>query len=163
VGCQRNAPAALPPGKTRYPLYRRPGGPQGRSGRGRKISPPTRFDPRTVQPVALRYTDCAIPAHNRAKGRRLRAVLFKLPIPHPGSSFSLDPIESIWVARLCKTRRNEASHDIGATETHPLCFVRWDTSLGGVVVKMPMCQCWLLWCLMCIICYPCVMCTSDSE
>ena len=30
-----------PPGKTRYPLYRRLGRPQGRSGRVRKISPPT--------------------------------------------------------------------------------------------------------------------------
>ena len=29
------------PGKTRYPLYRRLGGPQGRSGQVRKISPPT--------------------------------------------------------------------------------------------------------------------------
>ena len=28
VGGQRHAPAALPPGKTRYPLYRRLGGPQ---------------------------------------------------------------------------------------------------------------------------------------
>ena len=41
VGGQRHAPAALPPGKTRYPLYRSLGGPQGRSGRVRKISPPT--------------------------------------------------------------------------------------------------------------------------
>jgi hypothetical protein len=63
VGGQRHAPAALPPGKTRYPLYRRLGGPQGRSGQVRKISPPTGFDPRTVQPVASRYTDWAIPAH----------------------------------------------------------------------------------------------------
>jgi hypothetical protein len=31
----------LPPGKTRYPLYRRLGEPQGRSWRVRKISPPT--------------------------------------------------------------------------------------------------------------------------
>ena len=38
---QHHAPAALPPGKTRYSLYRRLGGPQGRSGRVRKISPPT--------------------------------------------------------------------------------------------------------------------------
>ena len=30
VGGQRHAPAALPPGKTRYPLYRRLGGPLGR-------------------------------------------------------------------------------------------------------------------------------------
>ena len=44
-----------PRGKNRYPLYmyRRMGGPQGRSGRVRKISPPPGFDPRTVQPVAI--------------------------------------------------------------------------------------------------------------
>ena len=60
VGGQQHAPAALPPGKTRYPLYRRRGGPQGRSGRVRKISSPPGFDPRTVQPVASSYTDCAI-------------------------------------------------------------------------------------------------------
>jgi len=35
----------LPPGKTRYPLHRRLGGPQGPSGRVRKISPPTRIRP----------------------------------------------------------------------------------------------------------------------
>ena len=33
MGGQRHAPAALPPGKTRYPLCRRPGGTQGWSGR----------------------------------------------------------------------------------------------------------------------------------
>ena len=62
VGGQRHTSAALPPGKTRYALYRRLGGPQGRSGRVRKISTPPGFDPWTVQPVAIRYTDCAIPA-----------------------------------------------------------------------------------------------------
>jgi len=39
VGGQRHSPAALPPGKTRYPSYRRLGGPKGRSGRVRKILP----------------------------------------------------------------------------------------------------------------------------
>ena len=34
-------PRSLPPVKTRYPLYRRLGGPQGWSGQVRKISPPT--------------------------------------------------------------------------------------------------------------------------
>ena len=48
---------SLPPGKTRYTLYRRLGGPQGRSGTMRKISPPPGFDPWAVQPVASRYTD----------------------------------------------------------------------------------------------------------
>ena len=50
---------SLPPKKTRYPLYRRLGGPQGRSGQVRKISPPPGFDSRTFQPVASRYTDYA--------------------------------------------------------------------------------------------------------
>ena len=50
---------SLPPGKTRYPLNRRLVGPQSRSGQVRKISPPKGFDPRTVQPVASRYTDYA--------------------------------------------------------------------------------------------------------
>ena len=50
---------SLPPGKTRYPLYRRLGGPLGRSGQVRKISPLPEFDPRTVQPVASCYTDYA--------------------------------------------------------------------------------------------------------
>jgi len=42
----------------------RPGRPQGRCGRVRKISPTPGFYPRTVQPVASRYTDRAIPAHH---------------------------------------------------------------------------------------------------
>ena len=57
VDDERHAPVALPSGKTRYPLYRRLGGPQGRYRRVRKISPPLGFDPRSVQPVARRYTD----------------------------------------------------------------------------------------------------------
>jgi hypothetical protein len=40
VGGQRHGTAALPPGMTRYLLYRRLGGPQVRSGRVLKISPP---------------------------------------------------------------------------------------------------------------------------
>jgi len=50
---------SLPPGKTRYPSYRRLGGLQGRSGQVRKISPQPGFDPRTVQHVVSRYTDWA--------------------------------------------------------------------------------------------------------
>jgi len=56
-GSASRASRSLPLGKTRYPLYRRLGGPQGRSGQVRKISPPPGFDPRTVQPLASRYTD----------------------------------------------------------------------------------------------------------
>jgi len=69
VGRQRYAPAALPPGKTRYPLYRRLGGPQGRSGRLRKdFIPPPGFDPRTVQSVASVDTvNYALPVYKTIK------------------------------------------------------------------------------------------------
>jgi hypothetical protein len=52
---QQHAPAALPPGDPVpiYPLHRKLDGPQGRSGRVRKISPPPGFDHRTVQSVAI--------------------------------------------------------------------------------------------------------------
>jgi hypothetical protein len=59
VGGQRHASAALLPGKTQFPLYRRLGWPQGRSGQVWKILPPLEFDPRTVQPVASRHADCS--------------------------------------------------------------------------------------------------------
>jgi len=49
---------ALPPGKTRYPLYRRLGGPQGWSGQADNLVP-TGIRSRTVQPVVSRYTDWA--------------------------------------------------------------------------------------------------------
>jgi len=52
LGGQRHAPAASPPGKTRYPLYTRVGGTHGRSGRVRKTLTPPRFDPQTVHRVA---------------------------------------------------------------------------------------------------------------
>jgi len=52
----------LPPEKTSYLLCRRLDGPQDQSWRVQNISSPQGFDPRTVQPVASRYTDWAIPA-----------------------------------------------------------------------------------------------------
>ena len=48
----------LPPGKTRYPLYRRLGGPQGRSGRAENLVP-TGIRTRTLQPIVRSYTDWA--------------------------------------------------------------------------------------------------------
>jgi hypothetical protein len=69
VGGQHHAPAALPPGKSRYPLYRRLGtggwvGPRAGLDVYEKSRPHRdflkctgSFDPRTVQPVVSRYTD----------------------------------------------------------------------------------------------------------
>jgi len=50
--------STLPPEKTRYPFYRRLGGPQSRSGRAENLVP-TGIRSRTVQPVVSRYTDWA--------------------------------------------------------------------------------------------------------
>jgi hypothetical protein len=68
VSGQLHAPAALPRGKSPpYPLDRRVGGPNDRSGRHGevKILAPTgtrTSDPLVFQPVASHYTDYAIPA-----------------------------------------------------------------------------------------------------
>jgi hypothetical protein len=60
---------SLPPGKTRYPLYRKLGVSQDRSGQVWKISPPPPgFDPRTVQPVVSRYTYYATRPTSYCKG-----------------------------------------------------------------------------------------------
>ena len=49
-------PGRFIPGNEPVPILQEAGGPQGRSGRVRKISPQPGFDPRTVLPVASRYT-----------------------------------------------------------------------------------------------------------
>ena len=70
---------SLPPGKTRYPLYRRLGRPQSRAGQVRKISPPPEFDLLTVQPVASHYTDYATRPTKvllLASAIRIKATLF---------------------------------------------------------------------------------------
>jgi len=51
-------PHFTPPEKTRYPFYRRLGGPQGWFGRTENLVP-TGIRSRTVQPVVSRYTDWA--------------------------------------------------------------------------------------------------------
>ena len=50
-----------PPVKSRYPLYRSLGAPQGRSGRAENLAPPG-FDPWTVQPVAQSLYRLSYPA-----------------------------------------------------------------------------------------------------
>jgi len=62
-GCgQHKAADTLPPAKIWYSLYRRLGGPQGQCGEVQKISFPLGFNPQTIQPVASRSTDYAMPA-----------------------------------------------------------------------------------------------------
>jgi hypothetical protein len=75
VGGQRHAPAALSPGKNRYPLYRRLGVPQGRSGRLRNTSSPTEFAPRTL------FLTSALDESGWSKPRPGRFIPGKEPVP----------------------------------------------------------------------------------
>jgi putative hemolysin len=65
VGCQRHAPASLPSGQ-RLGTHCTRGWVSPRAGLDAcgKSLPSPGFDPRTVQPVVSRYTDCAIPAYS---------------------------------------------------------------------------------------------------
>jgi len=58
-------PPPPPPGKTRYQLYRRLCGPRAGLDECGKSRFSPGFDPRTVQRVARRYTNWAIPAHTK--------------------------------------------------------------------------------------------------
>jgi len=61
----------LPPGKTRYPFYRRLGGPQGRSGRAEKSRPH-----RDVIPDRPARSSVAIPTEPPGPQYKVRVLLF---------------------------------------------------------------------------------------
>jgi hypothetical protein len=73
VGGQCHAPAALPTETGTHCIGSWVGPRAG--GRLRKISPPPGIDPRTFQPVAIRYTYCAIPAPNYNYARKISNLL----------------------------------------------------------------------------------------
>ena len=62
---------------TRYPLYRRLGGPQGQSGRVLNITPPPGFDPRTVHTVASGYADWAVVTNIQKQALRFGHTCFR--------------------------------------------------------------------------------------
>ena len=67
VDGQRQNQNDLPSGESSIPIYRRLGGPQGRSGkvwRRENLLSPLVIETRTVQTVASRYTDWANPDPN---------------------------------------------------------------------------------------------------
>jgi hypothetical protein len=87
-GC--HAPAALPPGKrlgTHCIVgWVDPRADQDGCGMSR---PQPGFDPRTVQPVASRYTDCAAPAHKHCGFKIQRQRQKILTKPHMKSTSSI--------------------------------------------------------------------------
>ena len=68
---QVQAPAPLHSAKNQYKLFRGLDGPQGRSGRVRKISPPQEFDSRAVPPEPFRFISVVFHAVEIISGRYL--------------------------------------------------------------------------------------------
>ena len=62
---QCHAPDTLPPGKTRYPLYRRLGGSQGWSVRVQKILPPPGFNSHNIYKLIIFYISFISYQHTR--------------------------------------------------------------------------------------------------
>ena len=95
----------LPPGKTRYPLYKRLGGPQGRSGQVRKISPPTgiRSPDRPARSQSLYRL--SYPAHNIpdrfSKNTQISKFIFKKRVQWGGGTSC-----SIWKDRQTDDEAN---------------------------------------------------------
>jgi len=90
----------LPPGKTRYPLYRRLGGPQVRSGRPENLVP-TEIRSRTVPARSQSYIDranrpTAIKVH--VKNHDLKTKEFKPHSPTTSFSFSVFHCNSPFLA-----------------------------------------------------------------
>jgi hypothetical protein len=70
----------LPQGKNRYPLYRRLGGPQGRSGQVRKISPPTGIRSPDRPACSQSLYRLSYPAHNVWHRQIPKAKIIQLEI-----------------------------------------------------------------------------------
>jgi len=96
----------LPPGKTRYPFYRRLSGPQVRSGRAENLVT-TGIRSRTVQPVVSRYTDSA----TRPTGNVYTDVNYLPQISFMvGELLSSDPNVNISVCRMPKLYEQNSRH-----------------------------------------------------
>jgi hypothetical protein len=69
LSCEHHSSAALPPGKLRYPLYKRVGGPRGRSGDTESLAP-LGFDARNVPaatlPVVKNFVHMNVSSNNQA-------------------------------------------------------------------------------------------------
>jgi hypothetical protein len=122
---------SLTPEKTRYPLYMRLDGPQGRSGQMRKISPPPGFDLRTAHAVASRYTDWAtrptfylhLTWQYKTHVPILRSVESLLLIK---SHFTTNvQISSTWINARLDTCDREVLHPFNSFTSIKISLVKW--------------------------------------
>jgi hypothetical protein len=80
MGGKGHAPAALAPRKSRYPLYKRMSGPQGRSGRLRKTSPHQRSISGPSSPYGVAIpTELSYPTMGSVTKTKLPTFRQKIP------------------------------------------------------------------------------------
>jgi len=101
VDGQRNSPTTLPPGKTRYQLYRGIGKPQDRSGQLRKMSSPPGFDPRTSQLVASRCIDYAIPLKTKINRNCLQRLRLNRVVNTILLGYKNQSVHAVWGNNRC--------------------------------------------------------------
>jgi hypothetical protein len=101
VGVQCHTPATYLWKETRNPLYVRMSEFQSRFGRVQRISRLPGFDPGSVEPIASRYTDCSIPAHNDYKQRS------HLPVKRKHGEQTL---VSSWIRLRNWLKKRQATH-----------------------------------------------------
>jgi len=79
----------LPPRKTRYPFYRRLGGPHGRSGRAENFVPTAGFEHRTFKPVAQWLYGLSYRVHTLCSHIKIKQMQFKCHCHHGESIFTI--------------------------------------------------------------------------
>jgi len=94
------------------------GGPQFCSGWVRKISPPLGSDPKTVQPVASSYTDCALPAQAGRFTQNLNKGSMAYRERILQGTQSLSKQNRRWVTSVEKRPSEDADSRSGSHEIH---------------------------------------------
>ena len=109
----------LPPGKTRYPLYRRLGGPHGPVCTNGKISSPPGFDSGPSSPVAQSLYRLSYPIHDRGKRvykthnrRYTQFCYYAVALTRIGCTATEEQVNAVCVTRnftyVCWFRANSA-------------------------------------------------------
>jgi hypothetical protein len=101
TGVQCHTPATNLWKETRNPLYVRLSESQSRSGRVQRISRLPGFEPGSFEPIASRYTDCSIPAHNYYKQRSY------LPVKRKHGE---ETLISSWIRLRNWLKKRQATH-----------------------------------------------------
>jgi len=123
----------LPTGKTKYPFYRRLGGPQGRSGWTENLVH-TGNRSRTVQPVVSRYTDWATgPTDVYKYAQKITNIMLWIGM----NNTDLHQTSIEWCSQITVTRTDflrTSSVCLTCRETLPNCQENWSSFFCGFVL-----------------------------